>query len=197
MDVKNPDYLIESFWINFKKSMKNYYSQINISRPIDYWSDELNKFQKMKKYKLIENKIKNYISLYAIDLMRNLDEYHIRILLSNIKRWDKISLEYNFNSNLDCYKNIIFLLLDIYKSLISKDKMDDECKLIFNQIELLILWEDFSLLIEYSLQTKKLSIIDKINKYNPSIIINHMKTIYNIKINNIVSAKKIYNLINP
>ena len=72
-----------------------------------------------------------------------------------------------------------------------------ECKLIFNQIELLILWEDFSLLIEYSLKTKKLSIIDKINKYNPSIIINHMKTIYNIKINNIVSAKKIYNLINP
>ena len=40
MDKNNPDYLIESFWLNFKQSMKNYYNKINISRPIDYWSEE-------------------------------------------------------------------------------------------------------------------------------------------------------------
>ena len=129
--------------------------------------------------------------------MRNLDEYHFRILLSNIKRWDKISTFYNFQSNLDSYENIIFLILDIYKSLISKDKLDQETKLIFNQIESVILWNDFSSIIEYSLKTKSLSIIDKINKYDPNIIIIHINNIYNIKLTNIVSAKKIYNLINP
>lgn len=195
MNENNPDYHIELFWLNFKKSMINYYSIKNLSRPIDYWSDELNKLQKLKKYNLIQNKIKNYISLFAIDLMRNLEHYHIRILFTNIKRWNKLSILNNFQSNLENYHNIIFLLLDIYKSMLSSE-FNTDSKLIFNQIELLILWKDFSSIIEYSIKNKKLSIIDKINKFDPKLVNNHIENIYNIKINNILSAKKIFKLIN-
>ena len=175
--------------------MKNYYNIIKINRPIDSWSDELNKLQHLKKYDLIENKIINYISLYAIDLIRNLEDYHIRILFTNIKRWNRISLFYKFQNNLETYHNIIFLLIDIYKTVLSKD-FDEECKLIFNQVELFILWKDFSSLIEYSIRTNKLSILDKINKYDPKILNKHMNDIYNIKLSTIVSAKKMVKLIN-
>lgn len=195
MNENNPDYHIELFWLNFKKSLINYYNGINLNRPIEYWSNELNKLQELKKYDLIENKIKNFISLFAIDLMRNLEHYHIRILLTNIKRWNKISILHNFQSNLENYHNIIFLLLDIYKSMLSSG-FNKESELIFNQIELLILWKDFSSIIEYSIKNKKLSIIDKINKFDPKLVNNHIENIYNIKINNILSAKKIYKLIN-
>lgn len=193
MNKNNPDYHIEIFWLNFKQSMKNYYNN-DFKRPIDYWSNELNNLQKLQKYNMIEDKIRNYISLFAIDLMKNLEDYHIRILITNIKRWNKLSKLYVFNENLETYHNIIFLLIDIYKSLLEK-ALDDDIKIIFSQIELFILWKDFSSLIEYAIKNKKPSIIDKINKYDFTIINNHIENIYNVKLNSNLSGFKLLKII--
>ena len=119
----NPDHEIEQFWYSFKKSMENFYYSLNnnigLDRPIKIWSNNLNCLQKEKKYEEIENYIIEYISLYAIDIMRKGDNYNGRILFTNIKRWNKLSKKYkigiNENNGINVnYYNIVFLLFDIY-----------------------------------------------------------------------------------
>ena len=58
----NPDKKIEEFWILYKQSMINYYTnQKCISRPIKEWSEKLNYYQSKKNYTEIEKHILNYI----------------------------------------------------------------------------------------------------------------------------------------
>ena len=85
---EKPDALIEEFWLSLKISMKNFYKIHKFTRPIDTWSEQLNIYQKQENYEAIENHIRNYMSLYAIDLMKGCSSYYMRILITNIKRWN-------------------------------------------------------------------------------------------------------------
>lgn len=199
----NPDYHIEEFWIAFKTSMFNFYNQYTTtynSRPIMFWSDNLNKLQKNKDYQSIETNIRDYMSLYAIDLLRYNAHYHIGILISNIKRWNIIS-----NRRFDMcdvkYINIVFLLLDIYNILTNKcSTSDKETEILFSMVEIYIIHEDFKIFIDYAIKNKKPSIIDKINEYenqnNNNNSIKYIETTYNVKLSPKISAKKIFNQIN-
>lgn len=186
-----PDFLIEEFWLSFKKSMENFYENKSYKRPIEFWSSELNKLQDKQKYELIENKIRNYISLYAIDLMKYNNTYDTDILISNVKRWNKISKKYNFDKSDSMYHNIIFLLLDIYKILMFQ--LDNKIKNIFSQVELFIIYQDFSTLIDYAIEKKKDSIIDKLNNFTK--INDYIKENYDINIDQYTSGKKIIKLV--
>ena len=156
--------------------MINFYKNSTIKRPIKLWSEQLNDFQKEEKYIDIENNIRNYISLYAIDLMRNLDSYHMNILVTNIKRWNRISTDYGFKKS-DDYHNIIFLLVDIYKNLMNET--DKNIDTIFSQVELFIIYKDFQPLIKYAIDNRKPSILEKINKFKN--INDKIEQLYNIK----------------
>lgn len=185
-----PDYHIEQFWLTFKVSMNNYYNTQTVKRPINFWSAELNNLQDFKQYDQIENKIRNIISLYAIDLMKSNNTYNTDILLTNIKRWNKIALKYNFEKSTNIYHNIIFLLLDIYKNIMYD--LTIELKNIFSQIELFIIYQDFSSLIEYSINYKKESILDKLNQYTNFTNVNkYIENKYNITLDRFTSGKKI------
>ena len=163
MNDENPDKLIEEFWLQFKKSMINYYKTSKL-RPIEKWSNKLNYYQSKKNYIEIEKHILNYISLYAIDLMRNDTNYHMNILVTNIKRWKKVLVNYDSIIIKNEYYNIIFLLIDIYKSIMYNDV--DECrKTIFSQLELILLYKDFTELVKFAVDHKKPSILDKIKKF--------------------------------
>lgn len=181
MDIYNtnkPDYEIEQFWFSYKKSMYNFYygfeniesynkkENLKLYRPIDLWCDYLNGLQLIKKYEEIEENIHNYMSLYAIDLMRNNDNYHCGILQTNIKRWNHISNKYKISSNDGKYYNLVFALLDIYISLKNAniDVFD-----VFTQIELFLIYKDYSSLIKLSISHNKPNIIDKLLKYNNNI----------------------------
>jgi len=176
MENNKPDHKIEEFWLHFKVSMINFYKNSTIKRPIKLWSEQLNEFQKEEKYIGIENNIRNYISLYAIDLMRNLDSYHMNILVTNIKRWNRISTDYGFKKS-DDYHNIIFLLVDIYKNLMTET--DKNIDTIFSQVELFIIYKDFQPLIKYAIDNRKPSILEKINKFKN--INDKIEQLYNIK----------------
>ncbi len=201
----NPDYLIEEFWFLFKTSMNNFYNSIsiniNINRPIKYWSDNLNKLQKNKDYQHIEINIRDYMSLYAIDLLRYNSNYHTGILISNIKRWNNISTS-RFEMCDVKYINIVFLLLDIYNILTNKcvNKVDDDAFILFNTIELFIIHEDFKNFIDYAIINNKPSIIDKINEYenknNRHSSIQYLEQKYHLNLSPKISAKKIFNQIN-
>lgn len=195
---KNVDYEIEQFWLGFKVSMNNFYKNYEkINRPIQQWSDYLNILQTKQDYENIEECIVKYISLYSIDLMRTHDEYHMRILNTNIKRWDKIcnkSKIFVKRSNYNNGCNLIITLLDIYTILANKKKV---CREIFDELELFIFFHDFRSLIVYARHQKIPSIIDKLLKYNEAILF-QIKDIYNLD-NSVqfpISAQKIFKSMN-
>jgi hypothetical protein len=196
----NPDHYIEEFWISFKRSMNNFYEEFKcLSRPINFWSDNLNKLQKNKDYQAIEINIRDYMSLYAIDLLRYNTVYHIGILITNIKRWNNIS-----NRRFDMcdvkYINIVFLLLDIYNILTNKCSIENkEITILFSVVEIYIIHEDFKIFIDYAIKNNKPSIIDRISEFeyknNKNSGINYIENTFNVKLSPKISAKKIFNII--
>lgn len=188
--MQRPDYEIEQFWLGLKQSMINFYGKTNI-RPLIYWSDKLNSLQKEEKYKDIEYNIRNYISLYGIDVMKKRDDYSLNILKTNIKRWSKISNHYDLIRCNDTYYNIIFLLIDIYNNL--KILPPDEFDILYQQIELIIIYNDFEDLIKLCIKYNIGKVIDKINLYiDVESIVN--KT-YNITLPKQISGDKMIKFI--
>jgi hypothetical protein len=163
MDNKNPDYEIEQYWLLLKDSMINFYKQTQCnSRPIRDWSNYLNLLQKEKLYTEIEMNIRNYISLFAIDVLRNVNLYHLDILKTNIKRWNKLSCNYDFSKIIGKkYYNIIFLLIDIFNNLEKKIPINLFTK-IYTEIELILIYEDFTHLVDLAIEYNIPTVLDKI-----------------------------------
>jgi hypothetical protein len=191
MDKDKPDYEIEKFWLGLKQSMINFYGKSNI-RPISYWSDKLNLLQKERKYDNIEKNIRNYISLYGIDVMKKRNEVALHILKTNIKRWSKITEHYDFIRSHENYYNIIFLLIDIFDNLY-KNLPSNDFDILYQQIELIIIYNDFEDLIKLCIKHDIGKVIDKINLYiDVESIVNN---IYNIKLPKQISGNKMIKLI--
>jgi hypothetical protein len=211
--MEKPDTEIESYWFGIKGSMYNFYKVNNLIniRPIDYWSSNLNLLQQIGKYDDIQYNIRQYISLYAIDVIRfnNGNNYHFKILLTNIKRWNKLTSKYSFNTilstskkeeinknntilNNNSYYNIMYLIIDLYKSLMDID--DKKIKNIFQQIELLLINKDFTQFIKYAIENNKPGLLIKLSKYID--VKKELFNIYDITIPPKMSFKKIINYIN-
>lgn len=188
-DIEN-DHEMEQFYIRFRDSMKNFYSQHSFTRPLKEWSEKLNNLQRDRKYTEIRDTIVKIISLYATDLMRTGDDYNAGILATNIKRWSKISGINISNSN------IVFVLLDIFTTLGKRVKELPDYKFLFFQIELYLLYQDFTLLVEYSVSNNLPSIVEKLLKFKPEIL-DTVCAMYGITgIKTKLSAKKLFQLIN-
>lgn len=183
----NPDYEIEQFWLGLKQSMLNFYEKKSYCRPIDLWSDELNDLQSIKMYDLIEENIRNYISLYAIDLMKSMNIYYSHILKTNIKRWNNISKKFKFDEP-NTTQNIIFTLFDIFCYFVEKDTVNSMIQNIFLQIELTILYQDFTILIKYAVLNNKPSILTKLE--NITNVREKINKLFDIKIDDKLSYRK-------
>lgn len=186
---KLPDHDIEVYWLYVKQSMLNFYSQHKlIPRPVEKWSATLNQLQTAQNYKEIEKKIMQYLSLYSIDLLRLGNQYYINILITNLKRWDKITDKYKFfakddkepnYSKCDKETNIALILLEIVYSLAkSKTPIED----LFEDIELYIIYEDFAKLLEFAVIHNKPSIIDNLIEYDYLNVIKTLNTLYSVNI---------------
>jgi hypothetical protein len=194
--IQGVDYEIEHFWLQFKQSINNVYDKHNIliKRPVDKWSNTLNMFQLNKDYGAIERHILKYISLYAIDLMRIHDHYNIGILVTNIKRWDKICLKYKIFVDADNACNLIYVLLDIYNLLMIKGKLDES---LYDDIELFYFYNDFTTLIQYAKDQKTPAILDKLMNYDKSIF-KQIIEVYKLEhkvIKYPISGRKLFKLI--
>lgn len=166
LNKNDPDYQIENFWYGFKNSMKNFYKSNGLKmRNIQMWSDKLNEYKKEKNYSLIEQSIKEYITIYAVDIMK-LDKlndcFHSSILAINIKRWNKMSNKFHFG-NSKKYEQIMFLF-DGFNCV--KNKMDNKLYPIlelFRDFDAMIVSE-FENLIMRSLELGQCKMLDCINK---------------------------------
>ena len=185
MSDKAIDHELEEFYLTFKQSMINFYKRHSFSRPITGWSERLNHLQNKKKYDKIQKLIVKIISLYAIDLMRTCDGYNAGILETNIKRFNRICKNINaLEDTVELIKydsNIVFLLFDIFRSVINTVGID-ELRPLFVQVELYLLHEDYTPLIEYAMNNNKLNILDKLFKYSP-LIYRFALDLYNIPLN--------------
>jgi hypothetical protein len=200
LDSVRPDYELEEFYLSFKKSMINFYKKHTFNRPINDWSDRLNNLQAKKNYYEIHKLIHKIISLYAIDLMRVCDAYNAGILDTNIKRFNRISEKLESMENINYDSNIVYVLFNIFKTLIKTQSIKD-IESLFNQIDLYLIYEDYTKLITYSVDNYKLSILDKLFKYSYDIVIQALH-LYEIDENlkyfsnkNVISSKKFVDLI--
>jgi hypothetical protein len=215
-DLKNnPDYHIEQFWLQFKSSMNNFYHEYKNQikkRNLDYWSSVLNNLQKNKSYCEIERLIRDYIICYGIDVMRCASGYHIRLLGTNIKRWDKLSSNYNFleNSNNEdksnennedkndfCSKNCMYKNINrrLFQSCIdiciSLQKSDIDLTDLINDADLIVIQSNITPLIEIANRTEKISIFDILIKNVKQLLIQELKRKYGNDIFNGIDIRTI------
>lgn len=158
-----PDHDIEQFWLSFKQSMTNFYAlKIIPARDITSWSKKLNLLQSEERYSRIEKQIYNYITLYGLDLLRSGSRYYLGILITNIRRWDKIAARHKIlQSNHE--DNIITILLEIAASFI---KSGADFEGLFDDPELYLINDDYTRLIDYALKHGKAAIFDRLIKFN-------------------------------
>ena len=186
ININDPDYEIELFWYSFKESMNNFYNSINKDNryTISEWSTNLNLLKKNQKYNDIENNIKNYIAIYALDLIKYSELfYHDSIFVANIRRWNKISDKYKFNtnSNTDNDKKINFFIIffTMKQHGISNKDIDNLKNL--NKIFVDEIYDDFIL---YSLEHNKPKILELLKEINSKKLENDFKRLCpNIKFN--------------
>ena len=198
--IDKPDFELEEFYLSFKQSMINFYRNHTFTRPIDDWSSRLNYLQNKKNYFEIHKLIQKIISLYAIDLMRVCDTYNSGILDTNIKRFNRISEQLEGMETINYDYNIVFVLFNIFKTLIKTQSVDD-LRSLFNQIDIYLIYEDYTKLITYSVDNNRLSILDKLFKYSYDILVQALhiyeigESVINARNNNTISAKKFVDLI--
>lgn len=211
LNKNDPDYDIEYFWYGFKQSMINYYIKHNLNYIHIYeWSNILNKLKINKNYNDIENSIREYISIYAKCILKHsydLSYYDDDILISNIKRWNKISFNYNFDkSHRHNRLLIIFLvLLEIKKS---KKNINENQEFIdymnnkYDDIDDIINSNDYDDFIIYAFNKNKSKILELLKTISNYHLFNRIKILFpkinldntkNIKMEKICKLyKKIY-----
>lgn len=177
LNPNDPDYFIEEFWYGFKNSMVNFYQFIKKNYDhIFVWSDNLNKLKSLKNYNQIESTVRDYITLYSFDLIKYSNtNYHDEILITNIKRWNKISTKFvcifNFYNKKTSTKSPtdskILLLFKIYLEIKKDMAFDLLYKL--EPVEQIIKNDSYDEFIVWSLTNEKskiLELLSLIPEYN-------------------------------
>lgn len=180
---KSPDYYIEQYWYQLKTSMENFYSEKHTERRnLEKWSKTLNKLKINNEYTKIEKWIMDYITCYGLDIIKSGSGYHLSILHTNIKRWNKLTTLHKIFSNAR-YKSLFYTCIEVSYCLY---KSGFDFKDIFEDIELIVINNNIEELINISLLYNKPSIIDKLLDYDKYLVLDILD-LDNININTITS----------
>lgn len=188
----DPDYYIEQYWYGFKQSMINFYNYIKIDYThIIEWSNKLNNYKKEKDYDNIETSIREFMALYSYDLIKYSKEtYHDEIFIKNIKRWNEISYNFNFNKNIKYVKLVILFM--VYLEIKNNNYND----LLQNtNIENILDTNDYDIFIIIGLENEKTKILELIKKIPEYNLNENIKRLYpNLNITNNMGVAKICNI---
>lgn len=212
LNLEDPDYYIEDFWYGFKKSIMNFYTFIKFDYShIEAWSTKLNLLKSQKKYTEIEIQIRHYMSIYAFDLINySKSTYHDLILITNIKRWNKISQQFNFQQSKQHSKIILLfsINLEIKKNEFNKEVLKkmgtifnnfnlNKDTLIHDNLEYILNTNDYNDIIIYALENQKSKILELLKQIHNYDIYANIKQIYpdftfrpNLKISNLCQQFK-------
>ena len=163
---KARDKYFEVVWIGMKTAVKNTFYQIQIEAPVDLneVSEKLNKLQLEKDYTIIERTI-----LYAISdicrqfIIHKIDVYNCHILDVQIKRWNKVTNNYQFFEKHDIrYVLENCILFYIYYKVLTNSVKYKHLLELFNHTDSIPKIED---IIDISLLQNYPIILDKCNNY--------------------------------
>lgn len=205
MDEDSPDHHIEQFWLQFKTSMANFYREYSIDRKImatrdlDRWSRELNGLKHNKKYSQIERQIRDYMICYGIDVMRCSSGYHIGILGTNIKRWNKVTANYRLgevggdNKNIRCFDDCVYI--DLSRALfqccldicIAMTKAGVDIGEYMQDVELIVIQRNILPLLDMATKTKKSCVYDILIRHVKWLLVDEIKHTYGSNIFDTVS----------
>jgi hypothetical protein len=187
------DYEIELFWYGFKQSMINFYRSIHKPyRQVEDWSNILNKFKLEKNYTEIESKIRDYITIYSFHLIKyGKSTYHDdSILMTNIKRWNRISEKFNFIQS--GKHSTILTLFMIYLEFKKADLYDFLSKL--PSLDILIEQNKFDDILKYSLENDKPKILELLKQIQTYNVVEKINSLYpELKCNKNIRFVKICN----
>jgi hypothetical protein len=198
MDVQlnknDPDYEIELFWYGFKQAMINFYKSVDKPcRFVEDWSSILNKFKLEKNYKEIESKIRDYITMYSFHLIKysKSPSYHNdSILMTNIKRWNRISEKFNFIQSSE--HSTLLTLFMIYLEFKKLDRYN--FLLALSSIDILIEKNNFDEFLKYSLENDKPKILELLKEIKTYNVVKKINFLYpELKCNQNIRFVKICN----
>lgn len=210
LNPEDPDYQIEYFWYGLKHSMFNFYSRFKLySGHIHEWSRLLNELKSGKQYDKIEIHIRDYIAKYAFDITKyDASTYHSMILISNIKRWNKISNRFNFSSSVEHNKMILLFMIYLELKLdtkhssesleSSKSLVEEQKFLTIEEVNESVPDEIYDEFIKYALTHNKIKILELLKKIPGYNVIENMKRLYpqyKDSIRNNMSLNKLCSLI--
>ena len=215
LNPEDPDYQIEYFWYGLKHSMFNFYGRFKLPYGhIHEWSSGLNEMKSGKQYDKIEINIRDYIAKYAFDITKNeTSTYHSMILVSNIKRWNKISNQFNFLSSVEHNKMILLFMIYLELKLDTKhqhstlspsssseslDLVDEEKFLTIEEVYESHNDEIYDDFIKYALTHKKIKILELLKNIPGYNVIENLKRLYpqyKDSIRNNMSLNKLCSLI--
>tara|TARA_B100000768_G_scaffold181389_1_gene204184 strand:- start:1321 stop:1974 length:654 start_codon:yes stop_codon:yes gene_type:complete len=208
----NPDKDIENFWLTFKNCITNFLKEFNVNlniNNIDEISLVLNNFQKNKEYQNIEYTINNYMFFLIQKLLEKITYlndkkssylYYSKIILTNIKRWEKIREKKIFFKDPIKNEDLYYLVVDCFKSCIKsiekKRNIDIIIKFFINISSNIIFATNektkiiiYQKLIDFAIDINVNSIIDIVkNKYD---IAEYLNIKYDINLPKTMSGKKI------
>lgn len=192
LDKNDPDYFIETFWYGFKQSILNFYDSIQYNNShITIWSDNLNKLKKEKKYSDIEIAIREHITSYAFDLIKlgySFSSYNDFILISNINRWNHISIKFNFIDSVIYSKVVIVFMIYLQIKKMNQYKFLETLGPIekilennnFDNIVLFALKNNKAKILDYLRKIKDYNVITNINRLVPELKVHHMIKMYKL-----------------
>lgn len=181
-----PDKDIEEYWYGLKTSVKNSFEK-ECPVNLDILSKELNILQGLKKYVEIEKQIRTHIATFCYIFMKNsVNVYNCNILLTNIKRWNKIS-KYLFLTDSDIRKvSRSCILFEIYYKYITGER-NSEFDIYFSSLD--SKFENIDNLIDLCIKYDRAHLLDKL--HNASNICAYINSKYNCTLHQNTSGYKI------
>ena len=199
--MDKPDIDIENFWLSFKCGINNFYRIFNIQKTVNNISQKLNDLQKNKKYLEIEFMIHNFICQMIVDLSDKIKYivrdkstylYHARIIITNIKRWEKLRQKKLFFRDPIDNENMFFIIASCLKMSfknISKEIYDDIIIDFFKECNDIIKYNNYKKIIDYAIDTDNVSILNLLSKTFD--IITYINDKYNLSLHKNISGKKL------
>lgn len=199
--MDKPDIDIENFWLSFKCGINNFYRIFNIQKTVNNISQKLNDLQKNKKYLEIEFMIHNFICQMIVDLSDKIKYivrdkstylYHARIIITNIKRWEKLRQKKLFFRDPIDNENMFFIIASCLKMSfknISKEIYDDIIIDFFKECNDIIKYNNYKKIIDYAIDTDNISILNLLSKTFD--VINYVNEKYKLTLPGKMSGKKL------
>jgi len=184
---------MKQFWHEAAHSMmSNFYRRYMLERPpppIVTWTKNIDTLSQSRPEDLQEC-IQEYLTLFAIDVLRRQCTYTMGILGSNLKRWNLLSPAQGSS-------NLMFFLVELYQTLVKGGATEQDLRVFFSDVAKTKHW-DWAALVDYAIAHRKPGALDKMRVFFEQQhqgclfdIYVYIEATYGVKLQEGMCAKKI------